>query len=120
MDNAVRARGIRPAAVAGAFYPEEPSRLCRMLDSLLESAAPLPKAIIAPHAGYQFSGPIAASAFVSLRGRTEVRRIILLGPSHHHSFAGIALSRAEAFATPLGPVPLDQPVVQQVSILPAA
>ncbi len=124
MDNSVRARGIRPAAVAGAFYPEEPSRLSRMLDSLLETAsppaAPLPKAIIAPHAGYQYSGPIAASAFVSLRGRTEVRRIILLGPSHHHSFAGIALSRAEAFATPLGPVPLDQPVVRQVSFLPAA
>src|SRR5437899_12416156 len=95
-----------------------------MLDSLLESAsppaAPLPKAIIAPHAGYQFSGPIAASAFVSLRGRTEVRRIILLGPSHHHSFAGIALSRAEAFATPFGPVPLHQPAVHHVSILPAA
>src|SRR5712692_8408756 len=80
MDNSVRARGIRPAAVAGAFYPEEPSRLSRMLDSLLETAAPpaapLPKAIIAPHAGYQCSGPIAASAFVSLRGRTEVRRSV--------------------------------------------
>jgi AmmeMemoRadiSam system protein B len=109
---------IRPPAVAGTFYPGDPVRLREQLDELIEGAvasrdpgvpvATSPKAVIAPHAGYIYSGPIAANAFrplEPLRGR--VRRVVLIGPSHFVPFTGIALPGADAFETPLGQVALD-------------
>lgn len=94
-----------------------------MVQDFLESArapdGPPPKAIIAPHAGYIYSGPIAGTAYAALRGDREIiRRIVLLGPSHHVPLQGLATSSADAFATPLGEVPLDQETVRQAESLP--
>jgi len=114
---------VRPAAHAGRFYPAHPdhlkSEVCAMLASARCNGDPPPKAIIAPHAGYIYSGPIAASAYARLVGaRDLLRRIVLIGPSHFSLFDGLASAGAEAFATPLGLVPLDLAAVAQVTALP--
>ncbi len=112
---------VRPAAVAGLFYPEAPRRLETEVDRFLAEATvhprPTPKAIIAPHAGYVYSGAIAGSAFRALGG-LPIRRVVLLGPSHRVAFAGIALPGAQAFATPLGKVPVDAELAAAVAELP--
>jgi len=113
MDEAKRSGSrIRPAAVAGRFYPANPAELRRLIASFLENCPPAsgpgPKAVIAPHAGYIYSGPIAASAYALwLPVRQSIRRVVLLGPSHFVGFKGLATSSAEEFATPLGLVPVD-------------
>ena len=114
---------LRPAAVAGMFYPDTPVVLSREVTALLVDAPPHadhpPKAIIAPHAGYVYSGPIAASAFATLAGlRNTVRRVILLGPTHRVAVRGLALPTSDAFATPLGVVPIDKQAVDAVNDLP--
>jgi AmmeMemoRadiSam system protein B len=114
---------IRPPAVAGRFYPADPEELRRLVNALLAQAVPAdgpaPKAIIAPHAGYLYSGPIAASAYAQLaRARDVARRVILLGPSHYVALEGLAVPSAEAFATPLGIVPLDLEAIEQARSLP--
>lgn len=114
---------LRPAAHAGRFYPEDPGELRREVNALLAAAGqpkgPVPKALIAPHAGYCYSGPIAASAYAELAPHREVvRRVVLLGPSHFARFRGVAASGMGAFATPLGRVPLDQAAIQRISALP--
>jgi MEMO1 family protein len=100
---------VRPPAVAGTFYPDDPDELRRTVSLLLGSAPPArpAKAIVAPHAGYVYSGPIAASAFRCLPA--GVRRVVLLGPSHFALLRGLAAPRASAFETPLGAVPLELP-----------
>ena len=102
---------IRPAAVAGSFYPADPEVLREMVDEFLSAAAtvaPPPKAVIAPHAGYVYSGPVAASAYARIAsGRGTIRRVVVAGPSHFHGFRGLASSSATAFETPLGPVAID-------------
>lgn len=103
---------IRPAVFAGSFYPADPQELLAMVKGLLAQApgrgkAPAPKAIVTPHAGYIYSGPAAAAAWSQARGLDDVRRVVLFGPCHRHPLPGIGLSAAEAFATPLGAVPLD-------------
>lgn len=103
---------LRPAAVAGLFYPDQPAVLSRTVDGLLaevpETAGPPPKAIIAPHAGYAYSGVTAARVYARLRPlKGKVSRVVLLGPVHRVPVRGLALSSAEAWQTPLGPVPLD-------------
>jgi len=113
---------IRPAAVAGLFYPDDPQELNATLDSLLAGTAPgvdAPKALIVPHAGYVYSGSVAAHAFRSLRTRAGVvTRVILLGPSHREWFRGLAVPRARAFATPLGLAVVDADAVARLSDLP--
>ncbi len=114
---------IRPATVAGAFYPGNAQVLSHDLDALLapKSAAegPRPKAIIVPHAGYIYSGPIAASAYLRLiSGRDEIKRVVLLGPSHRVPLRGLALPAASYFATPLGDVMIDQGACASLSDLP--
>jgi MEMO1 family protein len=116
-------RRIRPPAVAGMFYPADGATLRRSVRNCLDAAKPdpavSPKAIIAPHAGYVYSGPIAASAFAYfLSQQPDIRRIILVGPSHRIPFNGIAISGSEAFKTPLGLIPLDQPAHEQIRRLP--
>jgi len=103
----------RPAAVAGSFYPGGASDLASTVQSLLaaatpgESAAPI-KALIVPHAGYVYSGPVAASAYALLAAqRQSIRRVVLLGPCHRVATRGLALPSARAFATPLGSVAID-------------
>ena len=97
----------RPPAVAGSFYPDDPEELRATVERLLAGAAPgrAPKAVIAPHAGYVYSGPIAATAFKRLGQPT---RVVLLGPTHY-AWTGCALPDAELFATPLGEVPIEAP-----------
>jgi MEMO1 family protein len=114
---------VRPAAVAGRFYPADPAELRSLINLMLAqvppATGPAPKALIAPHAGYPYSGPIAASAYAQLiPARHEIRRVVLLGPSHYFALDGLATSSAEAFATPLGLVTLDLKAVRQVEALP--
>jgi MEMO1 family protein len=112
----------RQPAVAGSFYPVNPEQLHLMLDQFLNNAATdekVPKAIIAPHAGYIYSGPIAASAYNRLKkAHTQITRVVLIGPSHRVAFRGLAVSRAETFTTPLGLVHVDRVAVQTIVQLP--
>jgi len=137
----------RPAAVAGSFYPADTEELRRLVEDLLVEAAegsPVlgkgesgshpqspsqsagvsgaptwPKAFILPHAGYVYSGPVAASGYARLRPFGDrIRKVVLLGPAHRYPVRGLATSTAGAFETPLGSVPLDQAGLQDVLDLP--
>ncbi len=117
----------RPAAVAGMFYPADPAALAADVDRLLAEApqanGPIPKAIIAPHAGYVFSGPTAAAVYARLRpARGVVRRVVLIGPAHRVPFHGLALSGADVLDTPLGPLAVDKATgpLPHVTVLDAA
>lgn len=100
----------RPAAVAGTFYPDDAERLQKQIDGFLADVdgtkAYPPKAIIAPHAGTVYSGPIAASAYA--RVDPEVTRVVVVGPAHRVPFVGVAVPTVDAFETPLGEIPLDR------------
>ena len=114
---------IRPAAVAGAFYPRQPSLLASEIAGYLAAArgagAVPPKAIIAPHAGYVYSGPIAASIYARLAPlRGTVRRVVLAGPAHRVFVRGAAVPSCEGFASPLGEVPLDKQGIASLRELP--
>lgn len=121
---------IRHAAVAGLFYPEDPRELDTMIRHLLDEASPrqtaagqpadsAPKALIVPHAGYIYSGPVAASAYVRLKtAASRVRRVVLLGPCHRVPLRGLAASSADAFETPLGTVSVDKKALAEVLTLP--
>ncbi|MGZ8158019.1 MAG: AmmeMemoRadiSam system protein B [Methylobacter sp.] len=112
----------RQPAVAGSFYPANPEQLHLMLDQFLNDAATnekVPKAIIVPHAGYIYSGPIAASAYARLKkAHDRITRVVLIGPSHRVAFRGLAVSRAQTFTTPLGDILVDQTAVQAIVQLP--
>ncbi len=114
---------IRPPAVAGLFYPAEPGRLSDQIAHLLAEAdlgqEPAPKALIAPHAGYIYSGGVAAAAFVTLKGSAaSINRVVVIGPAHYVSVPGIAIPLAKAFDTPLGRVPVDQDTLAALEDLP--
>jgi AmmeMemoRadiSam system protein B/AmmeMemoRadiSam system protein A len=113
---------IRPTAVAGQFYPGDPGVLADTVRAMLAGVAengPVPKAMIAPHAGYVYSGPVAATAYARIRAaRDVVTRIVLIGPAHRVPVRGLAVTTAEAFATPLGAVPVDREAVARVLALP--
>jgi AmmeMemoRadiSam system protein B len=119
---------LRPPAVAGTFYPADPVVLGEEVDRLLEGALvepaerPLrqPKVIVAPHAGYRYSGPVAASAFARLRPwASAVRRVVLVGPAHRAYVDGVATSSATAWCTPLGEVPVDTVLRDRLCAHPA-
>ncbi len=99
---------VRPAAVAGTFYPGSDRALGAAVAEMLagaEAASMAAKALIVPHAGYVYSGPIAASAYVALRkSAAAIRRVILFGPAHRVWVPGLAASSADCFETPLGRV----------------
>jgi len=113
---------VRPAAVAGMFYPGSAGTLAHDVDAYLDAAKPLPlrpKALIAPHAGYIYSGPIAATAYALLRPlKGTIKRVVLLGPVHRVWVAGLALPGVDAFRTPLGDIPLDKAAIQAIGGLP--
>jgi MEMO1 family protein len=116
---------VRPAAVAGMFYPGDAKSLAADIDELLggvDSLAPrlgLPKALIVPHAGYIYSGAVAAHAYDELSAaRGVVRRVVLLGPVHRVAVRGLAVPSAESFATPLGRVRVDREALAAVRDLP--
>jgi AmmeMemoRadiSam system protein B len=104
---------VREPAVAGAFYPAEAATLRRDVLALLDAAAPIAlpaplKALIVPHAGYAYSGPVAAAAYSLVRAEAgRIRRVVLIGPSHRVPLQGIAVPEANHFKTPLGSMPID-------------
>jgi hypothetical protein len=112
---------IRPAAVAGTFYPLDRAQLDHEVRAMLAAAGggPLqPKALIAPHAGYRYSGPVAASAYALLVPMAvRVKRVVLLGPTHRVAIHGLALPGVEGFETPLGRVEIDLAAVGKISQL---
>ena len=119
-------RDVRPAAVAGMFYPDAPAELAadvrthlaRAASSAAAHATP-PKALIVPHAGFVYSGPIAGSAYARLGpGRDTIDRVLLFGPTHRVPVRGLALPTARAFATPLGPVAVDREACAGALALP--
>lgn len=98
---------VRAAAVVGQFYPGSPERLRGDVEAFLTKAAKAetgaPKAVIAPHAGYVYSGMAAAAAFTTLRSQASgIRRVVLIGPAHYIPFRGLAVPTASVFETPLG------------------
>ena len=114
---------VRPAAVAGMFYPQARARLAEdvrgYLSSAPSTAGAAPKAVIVPHAGYVYSAPIAAAAFAQLAAlRDRVKRVVLLGPTHRVAVRGLAVPDVQAFATPLGEVPLDREAIARARTLP--
>lgn len=107
---------VREPVVAGQFYPGNATELSGTIRVLLDEApireGTAPKALIVPHAGYIYSGPVAATAYARLRRyRRQYKRVILLGPCHRVAIKGLALSGADVFQTPLGDVPLDKDVI---------
>jgi AmmeMemoRadiSam system protein B len=111
---------IRNPVVAGQFYPGSASELRSCVEEMLAAVrcepGPAPKAVIVPHAGYAYSGPVAASAYARLRHhRQRYAHVVLLGPSHHVALTGLAVSGATAFRTPLGDVPLDREAIDAIS-----
>jgi len=114
---------VRPAAVAGMFYPGTPAVLAAAVHAYLAGAGSddpvLPKALIVPHAGYVYSGPVAAPAYRCLAaGRSSIKRVVLLGPVHRVPIRGLALPAAEAFVTPLGTLAVDADAVARALELP--
>ncbi len=135
---------VRPPAVAGRFYPGDRAELeaavrgylsavkvpavkvpavkesaVEARDDAAVEAGSTPKAVIAPHAGYIYSGPIAASAYARIaRAPGAIRRVVLLGPAHRVAVPGLAAPEADAFATPMGEVPLDRDSLQRALELP--
>ncbi|MGI9591152.1 MAG: AmmeMemoRadiSam system protein B [Myxococcota bacterium] len=114
---------IRRPAVAGTFYPGSPEELEDTIGACLAAAgapgeAP-PKAVIAPHAGYVYSGPVAGSAYARLAPlRGQIERVVLLGPAHRVPCRALAVPACDAFATPLGPVALDREALERALALP--
>ncbi|GMG86957.1 AmmeMemoRadiSam system protein B [Biformimicrobium ophioploci] len=114
---------VRNPAVAGTFYPGDAGELRRVLRGFLADAAPeagrRPKALVVPHAGYIYSGTVAASAYATLRPYADaIRRVALFGPAHTMGFVGLATSGADFFSTPLGDIPLDREIIARLELLP--
>jgi len=112
---------VRPSALAGTWYPEDPQALEQTVDGLLADAAPATppeggiRALVVPHAGYAYSGRIAAAAFALIRGG-QYRRVLLLAPAHQGDFRGLSIADVDAYATPLGRVPLDGGAVARLRL----
>jgi hypothetical protein len=102
---------VRPAAVAGSFYPADPNVLGKMVDGFLAKAAPPPLtdvvALVAPHAGYEYAGQVAAYSYALLKGR-KFDRVVVIAPSHYEAFGFSSVYDGAAYTTPLGQVPVDQ------------
>ena len=131
MRSSCAAEKIRPPAVAGTFYPAQRDRLQAEVERLLATVAggveAAPKAVIAPHAGYIYSGAIAAHAFAALRAALlasprpasrDIARVVVIGPAHYVAVDGIALPDIDAFETPLGRAPVDRDALAMLHDLP--
>src|SRR5450631_52322 len=110
---------VRQAVVAGAFYPADPKELSAAIDDLLAHASPPAVdgqilAAVAPHAGYPYSGPVAAWTYAALRGH-KYSRVVVIAPSHYVSFDFTSVYDGEAYATPLGTIPVDKEFARQLT-----
>jgi hypothetical protein len=115
---AADAQKVREAAVAGSFYPSDPKALSAMIDDMLAHATPPPitdpiLAVVAPHAGYQYSGPVAATTYAALKGR-KFSRVVVIAPSHYVGFGFTSVYEGDAYSTPLGTVPVDKTFARQL------
>ncbi len=104
---------VKAAAEAGQFYPRDPGRLRAVVEGLLArtkpASGPTPKALIAPHAGYAYSGEVAATAFAALQDHAQpITRVVIIGPAHYVRYRGLAIPTVDTFETPLGRVPVAQ------------
>ena len=123
MKPSVKTGAVRRAAVAGKFYPTDPLELRRLIENLLsgtgQNSGPAPKALISPHAGLIYSGPIAASAYAQLLPcRETIRKVVLIGPAHYVFVPGLAVPTTEAFETPLGPVKVSRELMDKARTFP--
>jgi AmmeMemoRadiSam system protein B len=114
---------VRPPAVAGQFYPGNSRRLRADVTSLLAQASRYkgdrPAALIAPHAGYIYSGKVAATAFAGLGDKPDtIRRVVVIGPAHYVPFRGVAIATVDAFETPLRRIALDREAIAKLADLP--
>jgi AmmeMemoRadiSam system protein B/AmmeMemoRadiSam system protein A len=109
--NSAESAKVRPAAVAGSFYPADPAALTKMIDGFLAKATPPPLtgvvALVAPHAGYEYAGQVAAYSYALLKGR-KFDRVVVIAPSHYESFGFASVYDGAAYTTPLGQVPVDR------------
>jgi hypothetical protein len=118
----VRADGeqkVRQSGVAGGFYPADPKVLTAMMDEMLAKASMPPitdpiLAVVAPHAGYQYSGPVAAYTYAALKGR-KYSRVVVIAPSHYESFDFTSIYEGDGYATPLGTVTVDKDFSRQLA-----
>ncbi len=113
----------RHPAVAGQFYPAEPEQLANQVIDLLNLAKSVStkhiKALIAPHAGFIYSGTVAATAYKSLQQQSDqIQRVILLGPSHRVGFQGVATISANEYEMPLGSIKIDRDSINRIETLP--
>ena len=109
---------VRLAGVAGSFYPADPKALSATIDEMLARATPPPiiapiLAVVAPHAGYQYSGPVAAYTYAALKGR-KFSRVVVIAPSHYEAFDFTSVYEGDAYATPLGTVQVDKAFARQL------
>ena len=122
--SACQFKRVRHPVCAGSFYPSDPDELRRLVQFCLAGARRsallhLPKALALPHAGLIYSGPVAGSGYLRLeKDRDTIQRVILLGPSHHIAFSGLAVSDANVFATPLGEIPVDNEAIESLLDFP--
>ena len=123
MPRSIQTKTVRPPEVAGTFYPGNAGACADVVARCIAEARPTglfkAKAVVAPHAGYVFSGPIAGTAFASLANRrAEIRRVVLIGPAHRVAYRGLATTSADEWATPLGSVPVDWASMRKLLSLP--
>ena len=123
MSPAAEPATVRQPEVAGAFYPSDAGACADLVTRCLDGARPAPpgetKVIVAPHAGHVYSGPIAGTAYAPLAKRSDrITRVVMLGPAHRVGFAGVATTAADAWASPLGTVPVDWPAMKPLLTRP--
>ncbi len=110
---------VREAAVAGAFYPKDPKELAAMVDGFLSQASvPAQKgqiiALVAPHAGYPFSGGVAAHSYALLKGR-PTHRVVVIAPSHFDAFPFASVYEGDTYTTPLGKISVDKEFARKLA-----
>jgi len=120
--NTEHSPSVRLPSVAGQFYPDDPVKLHQQITAFLENAQPVegacPKAIVAPHAGYIYSGPVAASAYKKVMEKAgAISRVVIMSPAHRYGFQGIAWSAADYFRTPLGDIKVDRDAIASLADL---
>lgn len=110
---------LRPAGVAGSFYPADPAVLAAMMDGMLSQVAPTGVegqilGVVAPHAGYEYSGPVAAHTYAALKGR-RYERVVVIAPSHYDAFGFTSVYEGDGYITPLGTVPVDTQFARELA-----